>query len=142
MARKEEIGKIKLQIPAGQANPSPPVGPALGQKGLNIKDFCDKFNAATKEVEKGLPIPVVITAYADKSFVFETKTPPTSFLVLKHSNIKKGSKTPGTDIVGKIKASAINEIVKVKKQDLKLDDASIFKMVVGTARSMGILFEE
>ncbi|MBT4922642.1 MAG: 50S ribosomal protein L11 [Rickettsiales bacterium] len=142
MARKEEIGKIKLQIPAGQANPSPPVGPALGQKGLNIKDFCDKFNAATKDVEKGLPIPVVITAYTDKSFIFETKTPPTSYLVLKYSNLKKGSKTPGSEVVGKIKASAINEIVKIKKQDLKLEDASIFKMVVGTARSMGIIFEE
>ncbi|MBL6785714.1 MAG: 50S ribosomal protein L11 [Rickettsiales bacterium] len=142
MARKEEIGKIKLQIPAGQANPSPPVGPALGQKGLNIKDFCDKFNAETKDLEKGLPIPVIITAYADRTFSFETKTPPTSFLVLKHCNFKKGSKTPGREVIGKINSSIVEKIVEIKKQDLKLDDHSIFNMVVGTARSMGIIFEE
>jgi large subunit ribosomal protein L11 len=142
MARKEEIGKIKLQIAAGQANPSPPVGPALGQKGLNIKDFCDKFNDETKSLEKGLPIPVVITAYADRTFSFITKTPPTSYLVLKHSGFKKGSKTPGKEVVGKINSKQIAEIVEIKKKDLKLNDESIFQMVVGTARSMGILFEE
>ena len=142
MARKEEIGKIKLQIAAGQANPSPPVGPALGQKGLNIKDFCDKFNAETKDLEKGLPIPVIITAYADRTFSFETKTPPTSFLVLKHAGFKKGSQNPGKDIIGKINSKQVSDIVEIKKQDLKLNDDSIYQMVIGTARSMGILFEE
>ena len=142
MAKKEEIGKIKLQIPAGQANPSPPVGPALGQKGLNIKDFCDKFNDATKTFDKGMPIPVVITAYSDRTFEFITKTPPVSYLILKYGNIKKGSSAPGKDVVGKISLDSINKIVEVKKKDLNFDDSSIVNMVKGTARSMGIEVSE
>jgi len=138
MAEKKEIGNIKLQIPAGQANPSPPVGPALGQKGLNIMDFCNKFNDKTKGFEKGMPIPVVITAYADRSFDFITKTPPVSFLILKKVNLKKGSQTPGKEVVKKISADQIKEIAEVKREDLNLPIESICKMIEGTARSMGI----
>jgi large subunit ribosomal protein L11 len=138
MAKKELIGNIKLQIPAGQANPSPPVGPALGQKGLNIMDFCKQFNEATKEFEKGMPIPVVINAYADKSFTFITKTPPASFLILKKAKLKKGSKEPGKDIIKDIKKSDLNSVAEIKSKDLDLPLESIVSMLTGTARSMGV----
>ena len=138
MADKQIIGSIKLQIPAGQANPSPPVGPALGQKGLNIMDFCNKFNDKTKSFEKGMPIPVVITAYADRSFDFITKTPPASFLILKKSNLKKGSSTPGKEVVKEISREDLISVAEIKKEDLNLPIESIVNMLVGTARSMGI----
>lgn len=138
MAEKKEVGKIKLQIPAGQANPSPPVGPALGQKGLNIMDFCNKFNEETKGFEKGMPIPVVITAYVDRSFSFITKTPPVSFLILKKANLKKGSSTPGKEVIKKITFDQVKEISEVKQKDLCLPIEAISQMVIGTAKSMGI----
>jgi large subunit ribosomal protein L11 len=138
MAEKKIIGNIKLQIPAGKANPSPPVGPALGQKGLNIMDFCNKFNDKTKDFEKGMPIPVVINAYADRSFDFVTKTPPASFLIIKKSKLKKGSSTPGKESVGKISVSDLKEIAEIKVKDIKLPIDSILKMLEGTARSMGV----
>jgi large subunit ribosomal protein L11 len=138
MADKKIIGTIKLQIPAGKANPSPPVGPALGQKGLNIMDFCKQFNDKTKEFEKGMPIPVVIQAYVDRSFSFVTKTPPASFLIIKGAALKKGSSTPGKESVGKITATKIEEIAHIKAKDLNLPLTSIIEMLKGTARSMGI----
>lgn len=138
MAKKEVIGIIKLQVAAGSANPSPPVGPALGQKGLNIMDFCNKFNEATKDFEKGMPIPVIINAYADRSFDFVTKTPPVSFLILKKLKIKKGSGTAGKEVIKEVKKSDFSDIAEVKKQDLDLPLESIINMVAGTARSMGI----
>ena len=138
MAKKEIIGSIKLQIPAGQANPSPPVGPALGQKGLNIMDFCNKFNDATKSFEKGMPIPVVITAYADRTFDFITKTPPVSFLILKKLNLKKGSSNPGKEEIKQISVDQLKEIAEVKQKDLDLSIDSIVSMAAGTAKSMGI----
>jgi large subunit ribosomal protein L11 len=138
MAKKEVIGTIKLQVAAGSANPSPPVGPALGQKGLNIMDFCNKFNEATKDFEKGMPIPVIINAYADRSFDFVTKTPPVSFLILKKLKIKKGSGTTGKEVIKEVKKSDFSDIAEVKKKDLDLPLESIINMVAGTARSMGI----
>lgn len=138
MAKKEVIGIIKLQVPAGGANPSPPVGPALGQKGLNIMDFCKKFNDETKEFEKGMPIPVIITAYADRSFDFVTKTPPVSFLIMKHLKIKKGSGTTGKEVIKEVKQSDFKSIAEVKQKDLDLPLESIISMVAGTAKSMGI----
>ena len=138
MADKKVIGSIKLQIPAGQANPSPPVGPALGQKGLNIMDFCNKFNDKTKSFEKGMPIPVVITAYADRSFDFVTKTPPASFLILKKANLKKGSSTPGKEVIKEIFKQDLVSVAEIKKEDLNLPTESIVNMLVGTSRSMGI----
>mgnify|MGYP003342393691 FL=1 len=141
MAEKKIIGSIKLQIPSGQANPSPPVGPALGQKGLNIMDFCNKFNEETKGFEKGMPIPVVITAYADRSFSFITKTPPVSFLILKKANSKKGSSTPGKEVIKKISMGQVKEIAEIKQADLKLPIESIARMIEGTAKSMGIEVE-
>ena len=138
MAQKEVIGSIKLQVPAGQANPSPPVGPALGQKGLNIMDFCNKFNDSTKEFEKGMPIPVVITAFADRSFEFITKTPPTSFLIKKEFKIKKGSGTTGAEVIKEVQKSALHKIAEIKQKDLNLPIDAIVEMVAGTARSMGI----
>ena len=138
MAKKEVIGTIKLQVPAGSANPSPPVGPALGQKGLNIMDFCNKFNDATKEFEKGMPIPVIITAFADRSFEFVTKTPPSSFLIKKKLKLKKGSGTTGKEVVKEVKKSEFKDIAEVKQKDLDLPIESIINMVAGTARSMGV----
>ncbi len=141
MAKKID-GFIKLQIPAGQANPSPPVGPALGQKGVNIMDFCKAFNAATQKSEAGMPIPVVITVYQDKSFTFETKAPPTSFFIKKSMKLKKASKTPGKETIAKISKDEIKKIAELKINDLNTDDLdSAAKMVAGTARSMGILVE-
>jgi|TARA_B100001250_G_scaffold81449_1_gene67121 large subunit ribosomal protein L11 len=138
MAKKID-SYIKLQIPAGQANPSPPVGPALGQHGLNIMDFCKAFNEATKTVEQGLPIPVVITVFSDKSFDFITKTPPASVLLKKAAGIKKGSGTPNTEKVGSVTRQQLEDIVKLKDPDLNaVDIDAAVKIIEGSARSMGI----
>ena len=138
MAKKIE-GYIKLQIPAGKANPSPPVGPALGQRGLNIMDFCKAFNAATQSVEPGLPVPVVITAYSDKSFTFIMKTPPASILIKKAAKIPKGSGVPHTTKVGKITRAQAEEIAKTKMPDLTAADMdAAVRTIAGSARSMGI----
>ena len=141
MAKKIE-GYIKLQIPAGQANPSPPVGPALGQAGLNIMEFCKAFNAATQSMEQGMPVPVKITVYADKSFSYDMKSPPASFFIKKAANIQKGASIAGQETVGSITRAQIEEIVEQKKDDLNahnLDQAC--KIIAGTARSMGISVE-
>ena len=130
---------IKLQIPAGGANPSPPVGPALGQRGLNIMEFCKAFNEKTKKLEKGSPIPVVITAYKDKKFNFVTKLPPASYYLKKASNLKKGNPTPGKSVLGKVSLKQIEEIAKEKMQDLNaVDIEGAIKMIKGSARSMGM----
>jgi large subunit ribosomal protein L11 len=139
---KKVIGYIKLQIPAGKANPSPPVGPALGQRGLNIMEFCKAFNAATQGVEPGLPIPVVITAFADKSFTFVMKSPPATILIKKAAGITKGSPRPHTDKVGKITRAQAEEIVKTKQADLSAADMdAAVRTIAGSARSMGIEVE-
>ena len=138
MAKKIE-GYIKLQVPAGTANPSPPIGPALGQRGVNIMEFCKAFNASTQEMEKGMPIPTVITVYADRSFTFETKTPPASFLIKKAIGLKSGSKEPGKVGAGKIKRSQLRTMAETKMKDLNaadLDQAT--KIIEGSARSMGL----
>ncbi|MDF1930957.1 50S ribosomal protein L11 [Legionella pneumophila] len=141
MAKKVEA-YIKLQIPAGKANPSPPVGPALGQRGVNIMEFCKAFNAATQQMEQGLPIPVVITVYSDCSFTFITKTPPASVLLKKAAGIQSGSGTPNTKKVAKLNVSQLEEIAKVKKPDLTAADlAAAVRSIAGTARSMGIEVE-
>ena len=138
MAKKID-GYIKLQIPAGQANPSPPVGPALGQKGVNIMEFCKAFNASTQSSEPGMPIPVVITVYADKSFTFLTKSPPTSFFIKKIAKLKKGSQNPGKNVISSISKDDVKKIAEEKMSDLNTNDLeSAKKMVAGTARSMGI----
>ena len=138
MAKKIE-GYINLQVPAGAANPSPPIGPALGQRGVNIMEFCKAFNAATQEMEKNAPIPTKITVYADRSFTFETKTPPASFLIKKAMKIKSGSKEPGKDIIGSIKTSQLAEIAETKMKDLNANDIDqATKIIAGSARSMGI----
>ena len=135
---KKVTGQIKLQIPGGQANPAPPVGPALGQHGVNIMAFCKEFNAATKETP-GLVIPVVITVYQDKSFTFITKSPPASVLLKKAANIASGSKVPNKDKVGKVTRKQVLDIVKMKMKDLNAtSEEAAFRMVAGTARSMGI----
>lgn len=140
---KKIVNYVKLQIPAGSANPAPPVGPALGQHGLNIMGFCKEFNAATQEIEKGLPVPVVITVYADKSFTFVLKTPPASVLILKALKLKKGSSVPNEDKVGKISRAQLEEIAKVKMPDLSANDIdAAVKIIAGTARSMGVELEE
>ena len=135
---KKVTGQIKLQIPAGQANPAPPVGPALGQHGVNIMAFCKEFNAATKN-DAGLVIPVVITVYQDKSFTFITKTPPAPVLLLKAAGVAKGSGTPNKDKVGKVTRKQVLEIVKMKAKDLNaVNEEAAFRVIAGTARSMGI----
>ena len=139
---KKIVGYIKLQIPAGKANPSPPVGPALGQRGLNIMEFCKAFNAATQTVEPGLPIPLVITAFADKSFTFVMKTPPASILIKKAAKLEKGSPRPHTDKVGKITRAQAEEIAKTKMADLTAADMdAAVRTIAGSARSMGIEVE-
>ena len=139
---KKVIGYIKLQIPAGKANPSPPVGPALGQRGLNIMEFCKAFNAATQGVEPGLPIPVVITAFADKSFTFIMKTPPATILIKKAAKIEKGSATPHNNKVGKITRKQAEEIATTKMPDLTASDMdAAVRIIAGSARSMGIEVE-
>ena len=140
---KKVIGFIKLQIPAGKANPSPPVGPALGQRGLNIMEFCKAFNAKTQSYEPGLPLPVVITAFADKSFTFIIKTPPASVLIKKALKLEKGSSTPHSDKVGKLTRSQVEEIAKAKMEDLNAGDMdAAVKIIAGSARSMGVEVEE
>lgn len=137
---KKVVGYIKLQVPAGSANPAPPIGPALGQRGLNIMEFCKAFNAKTQQMEKGMPIPVVITAYQDRSFTFEMKQPPVSYWVKKAAKLDKGSTTPGKGgFVGKITRAQIAEIAKVKMVDMNCDTVeSASSMIEGSARSMGI----
>ena len=138
MAKKVDA-LIKLQVPAGGANPSPPVGPALGQHGVNIMEFCKAFNAATGDMEKGLPVPVVITVYADKSFTYIMKTPPASVLLKKAADIQKGSGVPHTDKVGKVTRAQLEEIAKTKMADLNAYDIDqAVKIIAGSARSMGI----
>ncbi|MEJ2408225.1 MAG: 50S ribosomal protein L11 [Novosphingobium sp.] len=138
MAKKIE-GYIKLQVPAGAANPSPPIGPALGQRGVNIMEFCKAFNAATQEMEKGMPIPTIITVYADRSFTFVTKTPPATFLIKKAANLKSGSKEPGKVSAGKIERSKLAEIAQVKMADLNANDIeAATKIIEGSARAMGL----
>ena len=139
---KKVVGFIKLQVPAGKANPSPPIGPALGQRGLNIMEFCKAFNAQTQKMEPGLPIPVVITAFADKSFTFIMKTPPASILIKKAAKVEKGSKTPHTDKVGKLTRAQAEEMAKTKMPDLTAADLdAAVRTVAGSARSMGIEVE-
>jgi large subunit ribosomal protein L11 len=139
---KKVVGLIKLQVPAGKANPSPPIGPALGQRGLNIMEFCKAFNAQTQKLEPGLPIPVVITAYADKSFTFIMKTPPATILIKKAAKIEKGSARPNSDKVGRISRAQAEEIAKTKMPDLTAADLeAAVKTIAGSARSMGIEVE-
>src|SRR6187549_3458479 len=136
---KKITGYIKLQVPAGAANPSPPIGPALGQRGVNIMEFCKAFNAATSDLEKSSPIPTVITVYADRSFSFVTKTPPASYLIKKAANLKAGSKEPGKISAGTIKRSALAEVAQTKMADLNANDLEqATKIIEGTARSMGL----
>jgi len=136
---KKITGYIKLQVPAGAANPSPPIGPALGQRGVNIMEFCKAFNAATGEQEKGMPIPTVITVYADRSFSFETKTPPASFLIKKAAKLKAGSKEPGKIGAGKIKRSELRGIAELKMKDLNANDLdAATRIIEGSATSMGL----
>jgi large subunit ribosomal protein L11 len=139
---KKVTAYIKLQVKAGQANPSPPVGPALGQHGLNIMEFCKQFNAATQGLELGLPTPVVITAYSDRSFTFVTKTPPASILLKKAAGIQSGSKTPHTDKVGKVTRAQVEEIAKTKLQDMNAASLeAAVRSIAGSARSMGVVVE-
>ena len=141
MAKKIE-GYIKLQIPAGKANPSPPVGPALGQRGLNIMDFCKAFNAQTQELDKGMPVPVIITVYSDRSFTFITKTPPAAVLLLKVTGIAKGSGEPHLNKVGTVTRAQLEEVANIKMKDLNANDLdAAVQIVAGTARSMGIVVE-
>jgi large subunit ribosomal protein L11 len=136
---KKIVGYIKLQVPAGSANPSPPIGPALGQRGLNIMEFCKAFNAATQGLEPGMPIPVVITAYGDRTFTFITKTPPNTYFLKKAAGIESGAKTVGTQIVGKVTKKQIEEIAKQKMPDLNCDSIeSAMAQIIGSARSMGL----
>ena len=139
---KKVVGYIKLQVPAGKANPSPPIGPALGQRGLNIMEFCKAFNAQTQSLEPGLPVPVVITAYQDKSFTFVVKTPPATVLIKKAAKLEKGSPRPHTDKVGKITRVQAEEIAKAKMPDLTAADLdAAVRTIAGSARSMGVTVE-
>ena len=136
---KKVAGFLKLQVPAGAANPSPPIGPALGQRGLNIMQFCKDFNAKTSQMEKGSPIPVVITIYQDKSFTFEMRTPPVSYFIKKAAKLESGSKAPGRDKAGKITKAQVKEIAEKKMNDLNCSTVeAAMRMVEGSARSMGI----
>ncbi len=136
---KKIVGYVKLQVPAGKANPSPPIGPALGQRGLNIMEFCKAFNAKTQELEVGMPIPVVITAYADRSFTFVTKTPPVTYFIKKAAGIAKGSQTTGRARAGSITMAQIREIAEKKMVDLNANDTdAACRMIIGSARSMGL----
>ena len=140
---KKITGYLKLQVPAGQATPSPPIGPALGQRGLNIMEFCKSFNASTQGTETGMPLPTIITIYADKSFSFEVKTPPASFLLRKAAKIAKGGAAPGRDVAGRVTRAQIREIAEMKMKDLNantLDQAE--KIIAGSARSMGLQVQE
>jgi large subunit ribosomal protein L11 len=136
---KKITGYIKLQVPAGAANPSPPIGPALGQRGVNIMEFCKAFNAATTELEKGMPIPTVITVFADRSFAFETKTPPATFLLKKAAGLKSGSKEPGKIGAGRVTRAQLREIAEVKMKDLNANDIEAASRIIeGSARAMGL----
>jgi len=138
MAKKVQ-GYVKLQVPAGSANPSPPIGPALGQQGVNIMEFCKQFNAQTQKLEKGLPIPVVITVYSDRSFTFIMKTPPASVLIRKAIGIEKGSGVPNTQKVGRISRKQLEEVARTKTPDLTAADLeAAVRTIAGTARSMGV----
>jgi len=140
---KKITGYVKLQVPAGAANPSPPIGPALGQRGLNIMEFCKAFNAQTQQMEKGTPIPVVITVYADRSFTFEMKTPPVSHFLKKAANLQGGSKNPGRDVAGAVTKAQVKEIAEKKMKDLNCDTVeAAMRMVEGSARSMGLQVRE
>ena len=142
MAKKID-GYIKLQVPAGAANPSPPIGPALGQRGVNIMEFCKVFNAATDSLEKGMPIPTIITVYGDRSFTFVTKTPPASFLIKKAAKLKSGSKEPGKISAGTIKRSQLSEIAETKMADLNANDIeAATRIIEGSARAMGLTVVE
>ncbi|KEI73250.1 MULTISPECIES: 50S ribosomal protein L11 [Gammaproteobacteria] len=141
MAKKVQA-YIKLQVPAGQANPSPPVGPALGQHGVNIMEFCKAFNASTQKMDAGMPIPVVITVYSDRSFTFETKTPPASVLLMKTLKLKKGSGRPNTEKVGTVTREQLLEVAKIKEPDLTAaDEDAAVRTIAGSARSMGLIVE-
>jgi large subunit ribosomal protein L11 len=136
---KKVVGYIKLQVPAGSANPSPPIGPALGQRGLNIMEFCKSFNAKTQNEEKGMPIPVTITVFSDKSFSFEMKTPPASYYLKKAAKVESGSKAPGRDVAGSVTMAQIREIAKAKMKDLNATDIDgAAQLIAGSARSMGL----
>ena len=136
---KKIVGFIKLQVPAGAANPSPPIGPALGQRGLNIMEFCKAFNAKTQQMEKGMPVPVTITIYADRSFTFEMKTAPISYFLKKAAKVQSGAKTPGRDPVGSVSKAQIKEIAEKKMADLNCDTVeAAMRMIEGSARSMGL----
>lgn len=136
---KKITGYIKLQVPAGAANPSPPIGPALGQRGLNIMEFCKAFNAKTQETEKGTPIPVTITVFSDKSFTFEMKSPPATFFIKKAAKVDGGSKAPGRDVRGSVTKAQVREIAETKMKDLNANDVEMaMRMIEGSARSMGI----
>ena len=139
---KKIVGFVKLQVPAGKANPSPPIGPALGQRGLNIMEFCKAFNAATQKMEPGIPIPCIITAYSDRTFTFITKTPPASILLKKAAGITSGSKRPNTEKVGKVSRKQLEDIAKAKEPDLTAAslDAAV-RTIAGSARSMGLVTE-
>jgi large subunit ribosomal protein L11 len=140
---KKVTALIKLQVAAGAANPSPPVGPALGQHGVNIMEFCKAFNAKTDSLEKGAPVPVVITVYADRSFTFETKTPPAAYLLLKAAGVKSGSGRPNTDKVGTVTTAQLEEIVKMKEADLTASSVgAAVRTIAGSARSMGLVVED
>jgi len=136
---KKIAGYIKLEIPAGQANPSPPVGPALGQRGINIMEFCKAFNAATQSIEQGVPTPVIITAYEDRSFSFVTKTAPASYYLRKAARLQKGSSNPGRDVAGRVTKAQLKEIAEAKMVDLNANDVeAAMKIIAGSARSMGL----
>lgn len=136
---KKISGYLKLQVPAGAASPSPPIGPALGQRGLNIMEFCKAFNAKTQEMEKGMPIPTIITIYADKSFTFETKTPPAAFYLKKAAKLPKGGSTPGREIAGSVTTKQCREIAEAKMKDLNANDLdAATKIIMGSARAMGL----
>jgi large subunit ribosomal protein L11 len=140
---KKVTGFLKLQVPAGAANPSPPIGPALGQRGLNIMEFCKAFNAQTQKMEKGIPIPVVITTYQDRSFTFEMKTPPVSYFLKKAAGLESGSKTPGIASAGQVTKKQVREIAEQKMKDLNCDTIeAAMKMIEGSARSMGLSVAE
>jgi len=139
---KKIAGQLKLQVPAGSATPSPPIGPALGQRGINIMEFCKAFNAATQDLEKGSPIPTAITYYQDKSFTFKTKTPPASYLLKKAAKLKSGSKTPGKESAGKIGRDKVREIAEMKMKDMNAADIdAAMRMIEGSARAMGLEVE-
>ena len=140
---KKVTGFLKLQVPAGAANPSPPIGPALGQRGLNIMEFCKAFNAQTQKIEKNTPIPVIITTYQDRSFTFEMKTPPVSYFLKKAAKLDSGSKTPGREMVGEVTKKQLREIAEQKMKDLNCDTIeAAMKMIEGSARSMGLSVTE